>query len=84
MIRNLLINWLGGFTPEEFMKQTIEWSELCLQQRADMGATIRELQALIPVSAVTPKKRGRPRKKTGEWFVQSVPGGDNRKTSGGI
>lgn len=24
--------------------------------------TVKELQALIPVSAVTPKKRGRPRK----------------------
>lgn len=31
----------------------------------DLRETIRNLSALIPVSAVTSKKRGRPRKKVG-------------------
>jgi hypothetical protein len=53
MIRTRLIHWLGGRTQKEYLQ--------CLNQLAfethvveDQRKTITELQALIPVSAVTP------------------------------
>lgn len=57
-MRDWLIKQLGGFTEREWM-QYLSYRDFTDQQ---LRQTITELQALIPVSAVTPKKRGRPRK----------------------
>jgi hypothetical protein len=60
-MRNTLIHWLGGYTKgqlEDALKCLEDANARYLQDKE----TIKELQALVPVSAVTPKKRGRPQK----------------------
>lgn len=63
MIRDWLIDKLGGMTEETFEDAYIELHDMFLAQQKDDQRTIERLQALIPVSAVIPKKpKGRPKK----------------------
>lgn len=60
-MKDWIIEKLGGYTKRDW-----ELMQLALRNRIemieDLKATNLRLQALVPVSAVTPKKRGRPRK----------------------
>lgn len=61
-MRDWLIKKLGGYTEDEW-RQLMDSKVTVLKINVDLQRTIRELQALVPVSAVLPKKkRGRPRK----------------------
>lgn len=61
MIRDRLIKWLGGYTESEMqsMRSCVNFDRMNIEA---LRETVNELSALVPVSAVTPKKRGRPRK----------------------
>jgi AT hook motif len=60
-MRDILIHWLGGYTQREY-DDLLKYLETVTEQRTRDKETIKTLSALVPVSAVTPKKRGRPRK----------------------
>ena len=71
-MRDWIIKKLGGHTQADFRALLIARNTVNTINE-DLQRTIHELQALVPVSAVTPKKRGRPRKalkkeKAGETF----------------
>ena len=67
MIRERLVKWLGGYTKEEFEEEQKDYFDT-FNEMVRRGDTIKELQALIPVSAVTKKKRGRPKKEKPEVY----------------
>lgn len=72
-MKDWIIEKLGGYTKRDW-----ELMQLALRNRVevieDLKATNLRLQALVPASAVTPKKRGRPRK------VDTSPGRATRVT----
>jgi len=69
-MRDWLIKKLGGYTRNEYRELSVDQHET-YKVAVSRGETIRELQALIPVSAVTPKKRGRPRKAGSTYIAKA-------------